>query len=342
MEKIRFGKTNLQVSKIAFGGIPIQRLTTSEAVKVVQGVIGLGINFLDTANAYSDSEEKIGVAIKGMPRESLVIATKSAGSDKKTLLNHLDQSLKQMGIDYVDIYQLHNVSTTNTYDKVFAEGGAFEGLMEAVRAGKVRFPAFSSHNIPIALQIMREGKFSVLQLPLNYVADTAAKEAVPLAKELDMGFIAMKPFGGGMLPNAGLSIRYLSQFSDIVPDPGIEKLSEMEEIVRIVKSGEKFTAADAEEIEKIKQQLGDHWCHRCEYCMPCPQNISIVNVMISESVTKRFNHGSVMEMIGEVMENAKNCTECGVCAQKCPYKLNIPKLIKEKSSLWDNYMAKNS
>ncbi|MCL2159939.1 MAG: aldo/keto reductase, partial [Oscillospiraceae bacterium] len=230
MEKVRFGKTELMVSKIAFGGIPIQRLNTAEAAKVVRGAIDLGVNFIDTANGYSDSEEKIGLAIKGVPRDSLVIASKSGARDKKTFLDHVDLSLKRLGTNYIDIYQLHGVSSKQTYDSAFGEGGAYEGLMEAVRAGKVRFPAFSSHNIPLSIEIMREGKFAAVQLPFNYIDDEAAKEAIPLAKELDMGFIAMKPFGGGLLGDARLSIGYLSQFEGIVPDPGIEKLSEIEEI----------------------------------------------------------------------------------------------------------------
>ena len=202
MGKIRFGKTELMVSKIAFGGIPIQRLSLEEAVEVVRGVIGLGINFLDTANAYSDSEEKIGLAIRGVPRENLVLASKTAAKDKKTCLEHIDLSLSQLGVEYIDLYQLHGISSVETYKVVMSEGGAYEGLTEAIRVGKVRFAAFSSHSIPTAMEIMREGKFAAVQLPFNYVDDEAAKEAIPLAKELDTGFIAMKPFGGGQLSDA--------------------------------------------------------------------------------------------------------------------------------------------
>jgi len=290
MEKVRFGKTELMVSKIAFGGIPIQRLNTAEAVEMVRGVIDLGVNFFDTANAYGDSEEKIGLAIRDMPRDSIIIATKSQARDKKTFLENLDLSLKRLGIDYVDLYQLHNVNSEEIYDAVFSEGGAYEGLMEAVRAGKVRFPAFSSHSIPFAIRIMKEGKFAAVQLPFNYIDDEAAKEAIPLAKELDMGFIAMKPFGGGLLSDVKLSIKYLACFDSIVPDPGIEKLSEMEEIVRIIDSGEKFTEADATTIEKIKAELGDHWCHRCDYCQPCPQSAVISTVLVVESSIKRLSY----------------------------------------------------
>jgi len=342
MDKMRFGKTELQVSKIAFGGIPIQRLSIPDAVHVVRGVISLGVNFLDTANAYSDSEEKIGIAIKGMPRDSLVIATKSGAHDKKTLLEHLDLSLSRLGVDYVDLYQLHGVSSPEAYDAVFAEGGACEGLEEAIKAGKVRFPAFSSHSIPLACRIMREGKFAAVQLPINYVDDTAAEEAIPLAKELDMGFIAMKPFGGGLLNNARLSMKYLSQFESIVPDPGIEKLSEMEEIVRIAQSGEGFTEAVAAEIRKAKAELGDHWCHRCDYCQPCPQKIHISTVLTSESFIKRMPSWRVIAMAGDSMENARTCIECRECVKRCPYDLNIPELLKEKLQIWDGYLAENA
>ena len=342
MEKMRFGKTNLQVSKIAFGGIPIQRLSHAEAAKVVRGSIALGVNFIDTANGYTDSEEKIGSAIKGIPRESLVIATKSGAKDKKTYLEHVDLSLKRLGTDYIDLHQIHGVSTPEGYDAVFGEGGAFEGLQEAVRAGKVRYPAFSSHSIPLSLRIMREGKFAAVQLPLNYVDDEAAKEAVPLAKELDMGFIAMKPFGGGLLSDAALSMKYLAGFDGIVPDPGIEKLSEMEEIVRIMESGEKLSPEDIAAIEAMKQELGASWCHRCGYCLPCPQNIDISSVLVVESMIKRMPYSRVHSMSAERMESAGGCTDCRVCIGRCPYNLNIPRLIKEKIAVWDKYVAENS
>ena len=342
MKKVRFGKTGLMVSKIAFGGIPIQRLSLQEAAEVVRGVIDLGVNFIDTANGYSDSEEKIGLGIKGIPRQDLVIASKSGARDKKTFLEHLDLSLTRMGIDYIDLYQLHGLSPGRNYEAAFAEGGAYEGLMEAVKACKVRFPAFSSHSIPMAMEVMKEGKFAAVQLPFNYVDDEAAKEAIPLAAELDMGFIAMKPFGGGLLSDATLSIKYLSQFHSIVPDPGIEKLSEMEEIVRIVETGGEFSAEDAAAIEKMKLELGDRWCHRCNYCQPCPQQIGISSILTVESHIKRMPFSRAAGMVSRGMEAARTCIECRACVEKCPYELDIPVLIKEKIAIWDEYYAKNT
>ena len=341
MQKVRFGKSELMVSRIAFGGIPIERISTAEAVKVVRGAIDLGVNFIDTANGYTDSEEKIGIAIKDMQRDSLVIATKSFARDKKTFLQHLDLSLKRLGTDYIDIYQHHSISSDDCYNAIMAEGGAYEGMLEAVQAGKVRFPAFTSHDIPSALRIMRDGKFYSVQLALNYVDDDAAKEAVPLAKELDIGFIAMKPFGGGLLPDAKLAIKYLMQFDNVVPDPGIEKLEEIEEIVKVVNSGESFLPTDTEAIDKVKEELGDRWCHRCDYCKPCPQDITISGVLSVESFLRRLPYPRVISIAENNMNIAKNCTRCGECISRCPYKLNIPELIKEKLCIWEKFLQQN-
>lgn len=337
MEKIRFGKTELMVSKIAFGGIPIQRVDMEDAIKLVRGAIRLGVNFFDTANAYDDSEEKIGLAIQGIPRENLILASKTMATDKKTFLEHLDLSLKRMGTDYIDLYQHHNISSAKMYEEVFAKGGAYEGLVEAIDAGKVRFPAFSSHSLPLAIQIMKEGKFAAVQLPLNYIDDEAAKEAVPLAKELDMGFIAMKPFGGGLLSDAHLSMGYLSQFDNIVPDPGIEKLSEIEEIIRIVESTKPFTSSDEAAVAQAKAELGSRWCHRCDYCLPCPQGIGISTVLNVKGLLKRMPYKQAAGFAAKSMEASRTCTECRVCVSRCPYKLDIPTLLKENWILWENY-----
>jgi predicted aldo/keto reductase-like oxidoreductase len=338
MEKIRFGKTGLMVSRVAFGGIPIMRLSNPEAVKVVRAVIDMGINFLDTAHAYSDSEEKIGQAIKGIPRGRLVLASKSQADDKKSLCEDIDLCLKRLGTDYVDIYQLHNVGSARRRAAVEAPGGAVEGLMEAVKAGKVRFPAFSSHSVPLAMDMMKTGIYAAVQLPINYI-DTAAEEAIPLAKELDMGFIAMKPMGGGLLDNAELSFKYLLQFDNLIPDPGIERIEEMQQIVDIVNAKKALTAEDKKAIEELRGEFGPEWCHRCDYCQPCPQKISVSSVLTAKSFLKRMPFERAFKMLNDNILKAKDCIECGVCKTRCPYSLDIPGLLQKSIKLWENTVA---
>jgi len=336
MERIRFGRTELKVSRVALGGIPLMRVSLDNAVTIVREAIDCGINFIDTANAYADSEIKIGAAIRGLPREELVIASKSQASDKLSLSRHLEQSLAQLGVDYIDIYQLHNISSQSR-NEVFAPGGAFEGLLEAVQAGKVRFPAFSCHRVPLALEIMREGLFDVVQLPFNYIDTEAAAEAIPLAKELDMGFIAMKPMGGGLLYDAGLSFRYLLQFDSIIPDPGVEKLEELREIVDIVTSAQQLTEEDKATIEQLRRELSESWCHRCGYCQPCPQGIPINNVLTTRSFLKRFTLEGAQRMASSGIERARSCTGCRECVSRCPYDLEIPEMLKENIAYWDSH-----
>jgi uncharacterized protein len=334
MDKVRFGKTGLMVSKVAFGGIPIMRVSKADAVHIVREAIGLGINFIDTATGYADSEEKIGEAIQGIKREDLVIATKSPAKDKKTFTENLDLSLKRLGIDYIDIYQLHNVSTESQKEAVFGPGGAMEGLEAAIKAGKVRFPGFSSHSIPTAIEIMKGGKFASVQLPFNYIDSEAADKAIPLAKELDMGFIAMKPMGGGLLDDAALSFRFLGSFDNIIPDPGIEKIEEIRQIAAIVVKNEALSEADKKEIERQKKEFGPSWCHRCDYCQPCTQGIHISAVLCLKSAFKRMPADRARGMVGAAVEKAKTCTECGLCVNRCPYHLNIPALLKERLTEW--------
>jgi predicted aldo/keto reductase-like oxidoreductase len=207
-------------------------------------------------------------------------------------------------------------------------------MQEAVKAGKVRFPAFSSHSLFILVELMKSGKFAVVQFPFNYIDHEAENEAIPLAKKLDIGFIAMKPMGGGLLDNAGLSFRYLLQYDNIVPDPGIESIEEIREIVSIVEKKPPLTVEDKKEIEKLRVEFGPSWCHRCDYCQPCPQSIPISAVLGAKTILKRMTAERARSMLDPAIEKAKTCLECGECMKRCPYHLEIPKLLKKIIAHW--------
>jgi predicted aldo/keto reductase-like oxidoreductase len=338
--KLEFGKTGLWVNRVAMGGIPIMRLRKKEAVDVVKEVLGMGINFIDTATGYGDSEEKIGEALKGKKREDLVIASKSPASDKKTFLEHVDLSLKRMGIDYIDIYQLHGVNSEEKMKQVMGLGGAYEGLQEAIERGEVRHAAFSSHHMPEAKKLMLTEKFEVVQIPFNFVETEPEKEIIPLTRRMNLGFIAMKPLGGGLLEDVNLAFRYLAQFPSIVPDPGIEKIEEMEEIIQIVEDPRPLSMEEKKEIQKIREELGKEFCHRCDYCQPCPQGIPISQVLIVKSIVKRMPLQRAFEFIEPAVQKARECTECEECIERCPYDLAIPELLKKNTAFWEKCKRK--
>jgi len=338
VEKYILGKTGLKVTRIAFGGIPVMRLSREEGAGLIREIIGMGINFIDTAFMYGDSEEKIGDAIRDIPRRELVIASKTMARDKDEFLRRLGVSLERLGTDYVDIYQLHNVSSDADMEAVMAKGGALEGLREAMDSGKVRHPGFSSHNLKTAEKMMLTGAFSTVQVPFNFVDSDAADRIVPLARELNMGFIAMKPLGGGLLDDAGLCFRYLMQYEGIVPDPGVENADEMRQILEIVRDPRPLHDTEKKRIEEIREKMGSSWCHRCDYCQPCPQGIPISLILVTESVVKRMSYDTTVAFMTPPMEKAATCTECGQCAERCPYDLKIPDLIKGYLSAWERYV----
>ena len=337
MEYSVFGKSGVKVSRVAFGGIPIMRRTKKDAEAIVRGVIDMGINFLDTAHGYGDSEEKIGAAIKDYPRDKLIIASKSPAEDKKGFLDQLDESLRRLGTDYVDFYQHHNISKVEGMKKVMGPGGAHEGMEEAVKAGKVRFPAFSSHSIDTAIEVLKTGKFYATQIPFNFVDLGPEKELIPMAEKLGVGFIAMKPLGGGLLENARLCFRFLNQYDSLIPDPGIERLEEMEEIIRYIDDRGPLTEEERREMDRIREEMGSEYCHRCLYCEPCPQGINMSMVLIAKSFAKRLPYEKVLKSIGPIMEKAADCTECRECVERCPYDLPIPDLIKSQREAWEKY-----
>ena len=341
MKKIRLGKTDMMVTRVGFGGIPIQRLTDDEAVKVVQRCIDLGINFIDTANGYSVSEERIGKAIKGR-RDDVIIATKTGARDVGEMEKNLDLSLERLGTDYIDLYQFHGVSDKATLDKLLEPESELYAVFEnAKKAGKIRHIGITSHQIDIAKLAVKSDRFETMMFPFNFITCEPADELLPLCKEHDVGFINMKSMAGGMIENATVAFKYLFRFPDIVIIPGIEKPHEIEEIVDIYNGSHDMTDAEAEKMQQMRDELGTRFCRRCDYCQPCQQEIPISMLMTFPSFVKRLPPDWYLKgpWIPTMMEKATSCTECGECEARCPYQLPIREMIKESYDLFEKVKA---
>jgi predicted aldo/keto reductase-like oxidoreductase len=329
MEKIRLGRTEMMVTGLGFGGIPIQRVPEEEAIAVVHKCLELGINFLDTANGYTTSEERIGKAIIGK-REGIFLATKSFASTREDFEKHLKLSLERLGVDYIDLYQFHNVSDAKALEIVLDPDGPRGAVEDARRAGLVKHLGITSHQIDIAKDAVKTGFFETLMFPLNFMSYEGKEELLSLCKQHDVGFIAMKPLAGGMVDNATIAIKYLLQFPDIVIIPGIERVPEIEEIARVYEGPKEMTAREKQEMERIRQELGARFCRRCDYCQPCQAEIPIADVMSFPSLAKRMP--PVRLYTGKFVESfvkADECTDCGECEERCPYNLPIRDMMKE-------------
>jgi uncharacterized protein len=336
MKTIRLGATALEISEIGFGGIPIIPLPQEEAVSVIKHCFDLGITFFDTANMYPTSEEKLGIALKSI-RNKVAIATKSAQRDAKGAAEHIDLSLRQLQTDWIDLYQLHNVSNAEALNQVLAPQGAYEAVSKARDAGKIRFIGISSHSIATAMEALKTGLFQTLQFPFNFIESDPANQLFPLATQNKVGIIGMKPLGGGVLERADLCFRFLQQHPYVVPIPGIRANKEADEIVELYRNPDPLSEADLKAIETIRSALGEKFCHRCEYCMPCEHGVQIPPVLMLQAVAKRLSREGVKGWIGKAMASVEQCVECGECEQKCPYNLPVSDLLKENLALYNQY-----
>lgn len=339
MRMKRLGRTNIEVFPIAFGGIPIQRVSEEEAIKVIKRAIELGINFIDTARAYSDSEVKIGKALKEIDKK-IYLSSKSFGRTKDDIYADVKVSLKNLGVKKIDIYHMHGVNDRETLKKVLSPDGAYYGLLKAKEEGLIDFIAASTHNIDIAVELINTNKFDVIQVCYNFIETEAEERVFPLAKEKDIGIIAMKPMGGGVVPNPTLSLKFVLQNDYIVPDPGMESIQEVEENIKLLHEYSPLTEEELKEIQRIRKEMGQTFCRRCDYCQPCPQGIPISTIIRADSFIKRFPKEYLKEKwFYEPYLKAQTCTKCGVCATRCPYQLPIPDLIEKNVKLLKEYLG---
>jgi predicted aldo/keto reductase-like oxidoreductase len=338
MEKVRLGRTNLIVTKLGWGGIPIQRVEEREAVSVVRAVIEMGVDLLDTARGYTNSEHRIGLALQKINRP-VILSTKSTVRSAK-IYNDVHESLKQMKVKKIDVYHLHGISTFEEYGTVMAPGGAYEGLKRARGEGLIDHIGLTSHNLQVLEKAIMDERVEVIMACYSFLEPDALQKVFPLAKEKDIGILTMKPFSGGVIEEAGPALRFVLSTANIVPIPGSETLERARENWRIFTEGYALTEKDKERIEAIKKEFDCQFCRRCDYCQPCSEKIKIQFAIGLKSMVKRMGPNiQEMKWVMDVVEKARNCSECGECLPRCPYHLPIPDLIKENLAWFDSLNA---
>jgi predicted aldo/keto reductase-like oxidoreductase len=334
MEKVSLGRTNLIVTKLGWGGIPIQRVGEREAVSVIRAVIEMGVDFLDTARAYTNSEHRIGRALEKIDRP-VILSSKSLVRTAK-IYSEVHESLKQLKVKKVHIYHLHGVSNFEEYEKVMAPGGAYESLSRARDEGFIDHIGISSHNLKVLERAIEDGHFEVIMACYSFLEPDAAQKVFPLAKEKEIGILAMKPFSGGVIEEAGPALRFALSTPDIVPIPGSETLEKARENWKIFTEGHSLTEKDKEQMEAVKREFNRQFCRRCDYCQPCSEKINIQFALGLKTIVKRFGpQAAELGWMKDLIEKARNCSECGDCLPRCPYELPIPDMIKENLAWYD-------
>ena len=295
-----------------------------------------GITLYDTANAYRDSEKKIGRALRDV-RDKIILATKTTRRDASGALEQLENSLRMMETDYIDIYQLHQIAQDKDWDIVAGPGGAMEAVTKAKEQGKIRYIGVTSHNLAMAVKLVKTGIFSTIQFPFNFIEDAPKDELHVAARERGMGILAMKPFAGGMIDNAGIAFKFLREYPDVIALPGFDSSEQVDEIVSLYKRPNKVSGEDLRLMEKYRLDLGKQFCRRCEYCQPCPQGVMITTAMAYKVIASRMSPHVAVEFTRAVMETVPLCTECRECIDRCPYELPIPDMLKAHYDLYEQH-----
>lgn len=325
MDTIRLGRTGLVVSKNGFGALPVQRVTKEDAVHLLRRAYEGGINYFDTARVYSDSEEKLGLALSDV-RENIVISTKTASTTPEGFWADLNESLRLLKTDYIDIYQFHNPA----FCPRPGDGtGLYEAMLEAKSKGLIRHIGITNHRLAVAEEAVRSGLYETLQFPFSYLASEKEIALVRLCEEQDMGFICMKALAGGLITRSEAAYAYLAQFP-VAPIWGIQREKELDEFLSYQEQPPVMTEELTAFIRREREELVGDFCRGCGYCMPCPAGIEINNCARMSLMLRRSPSAPwLTEEWQEKMAKIDGCLNCGHCRSKCPYGLDTPALLRK-------------
>lgn len=336
MKQVTLGKTGITVPQNAFGALPVQRVGMDEAVRILRRAYEGGMRFFDTARAYSDSEEKLGNAFEGM-RGKVYIATKTMAKTPEEFWSQLETSLKLLKTDYIDLYQFHCV------DVCYREGdgsGMYECMLEAKKQGKIRHIGVTTHKLNVARECIESDLYETLQYPFSYLSSEKEIELVKMCGEHHMGFIAMKGLAGGLLNHSRAVFAYMSQFDNVLPIWGIQKMEELEEWLSYMENPPVMDQETEAFIEKERKELTGEFCRGCGYCMPCPAGIKINNCARMSLMLRRAPSASwLSQEWQENMKKIEDCLHCGQCMAKCPYELNTPELLRKNYEDYKNVLS---
>ena len=333
MEYRILGKTGLRISRIGFGGIPIQRIDAEGTKELIHYLHKAGVNYIDTARSYTVSEEYLGYALEGI-RKDFVLATKSMARTKAGMAKDIEISLKNLRTDYIDLYRIHNPSEKDL-ETVLAPGGALEALLEAKEAGKIGHIGITLHPVELFKTAVDLSWAETIMFPYNLV-ETQAEDLIRTCAERNIGFIDMKPLAGGAIEDAALALRYVAANPNVtVVIPGMATIDEAKQNIAAVCDTAPLTDEEQAKIKTIRDSLGTQFCRRCNYCAPCTQGISIYTQFLLEGYYTRYNLKDWARARYDAQQkNASDCIGCGVCESRCPYDLPIRDMLKKVSAIF--------
>ncbi|MDO5017673.1 MAG: aldo/keto reductase [Lagierella massiliensis] len=334
MEKRVLGRTGFEVSIVGFGGIPIQNVSTEKAIELLEECVNQGVNFIDTARGYNDSEKRIGEALKIVGRDKFFIATKSMNRTYEGVLGELATSMNNLQVDYIDLFQFHNVSKKKDMETLFGENGALKAIKEMKEKGIVKEIGVTSHNADMLSELLETNEFSSIQFPYNFV-ETQGEKIFERAKEKNIGVLIMKPLAGGAIPMGKECLKFVLNNPNVTcAIPGMDKIEQVIENCAVGKNLTPLTEDEVLKLDDFTSGLGKYFCRRCGYCAPCSVGIDIPSNFLMEGYYSRYDLKDwALSRYNSFEKKASDCIKCGICEKRCPYDLPIIKMLENVSKV---------
>ncbi|MDO5119721.1 MAG: aldo/keto reductase [Coriobacteriales bacterium] len=338
MKTVTLGSTGITTPQNAFGALPVQRVSIEDGVRLLRRAFDGGMTYFDTARAYTDSEEKLGLAFgtNGL-RDQLFIATKTGSKTPEEFREHLDTSLRMLKTDHIDVYQFHMA------DQAYAPGdgtGMYECMLEAKQAGKILHIGITAHKIGVAFDAVNSGLYETLQFPFSYLAGPREVELVNLCKEKNMGFVCMKGLSGGLITNSAAAMAFMTQFDNALPIWGIQRERELDEFLSYMDNTPEWNDEYAAFVEADRAELAGDFCRGCGYCEPCPAGIIIHQCARIGLMVRRAPSAAWLNDYWQAeMAKIPNCLHCNNCSSHCPYELDTPTLLQKNYEDYQRILA---
>jgi uncharacterized protein len=330
LQTTRLGRTELNASRLGLGGMYVidhYHRSRADGIRMIHRALDLGVNLIDTASSYFESEEVIGEALAGR-RADVIVATKSYMRTEKRFRAEYEASFKRLRTDWIDIFQLHHVQYPHELESVLEPGGLVDLLERERDRGRVRFIGITSHHPGVLADALRTGRFDTVQFPYNVIERDNFQPVLDVAQELDVGTLGMKPISGGRLTSVEACLRFCAAAGIDCTLAGCSSIEHVETDVAAMAGDLQLSDSDREAMRSEAEQLSDLFCRRCRYCEKvCSADIPIADVFRSHDYMV-LNQNYARDEYARLRRHGDACKDCGQCEEICPYDLPVRDMLE--------------
>jgi predicted aldo/keto reductase-like oxidoreductase len=325
MQYREFGKTGMKLSILACGSNALRGYTYDEARIAYNRALDSGINLIETGRPYGDeTEDRIAEAVSHR-RDEFYLSSKTGKKTAIEAVQELDRSLEVLRTDYIDIFQVAGIGHQRDIDQMMGPDGALEGLKKAKAEGKIGHIGITGHNPGVLASAIRTGEIESVLFILNMVYREALDELIPLAKEMGVGTMVMRPISHGELAPVAKSLAYVLTSGVDTTLCGMYSAAEVDENVAVANTD--FTSAEIASLQEEGRSLPNNGCKNCGKCS-CPQGIDIPYLLKMTPYRDRYELLERGEKRWqEQAERAQKCDDCKKCEEACPYDLSIAEMM---------------